>query len=135
VAHAFGFRRAQHLEGFGVIHRDGLFGEHVFSGVDRGEGDGRVSDVGRGDDDRLHVVARDNLFVFRRSYFDAGLLCGALQSGGIGVAERDHFCIRAERKTRKMILEGNTSAADNRNADARHPRNGKQNAPTARAIL
>ena len=125
VAHARFVRRLGHLFRFGIIHCQRFFTEDVFARCDGGQPDGPVQEVGRGDDDRLHVVALHHLFVFRRGDFDASLLTRALQCGRISIAERDDFRFGTQRKARKMILQRDAAAADDGDADLLHEREGR----------
>ena len=76
------------------------------------EGGRRVNEIRRGDDDRLYVVALHDVLLIWRSDVDAGLLAGALQRGGIAVAERDDLRVRTHRESGQMILQCDAAAAD-----------------------
>src|SRR5438477_356294 len=89
---------------------------------DRSACDLRMPHVGRGDDDRLYIVALHDVFVIRRGDVDAGLLTRALQGCPVGVAERDDFGFGTQRKAGKMILQRDAAATHDGDADWFHER-------------
>ena len=120
VAHAGLLGGVGHRLGLGIIHRDGFFAEDVFASGDGGVRDGAVNEVGRGDDDGVDIVARDDFLVARGGGGDAGLLAGAREGVRVGVAEGGDFGFGAEGESGQMILQRDSAAADNGNSECFH---------------
>jgi len=117
VAHIRALGRIGHLHRFGVIHRQGLFAKDVFSLCDCCERDRRMERIRCGDDHRMDVIAVEDVFVVTRHDCHAGLRTGAFQNACVGVAQRHDFYVRADGKTRQMILQRDSAAADNAEVD------------------
>ena len=79
-----------------------------------------MGEVRGSDNDRLDVIALDDVLVVRRSRGDTGLLAGAFQGRGIAVAKGDYLGLRTEGEAWQMFLKVDSAAADNRNADFFH---------------
>ena len=79
----------EHLPRLGEAHGDGLLAEDVLAGLRGGDGDGGVGDVGGGDDDGVDAGVLEDVLVVGEGGAEAGLLLGAIEDGGVGVAEGD----------------------------------------------
>ena len=82
--------------------------------------DGRVREIRRGDDDRLHVVPLHDLFISRRGDVDASSAARPLQCPGVAVAERNDSGFGTQLEAREMILQRDAAATDDGNADLFH---------------
>ena len=122
VADAALVRRLGHLFRLRVIHRQRLLAEHVFARRDRRQSDGRVQEIRRGNDHRVHLIPLRDLFIFGRGDFDARLLARLLQRGRVAIAERDDSGSRTQGEAGKMVLQRDAAAADDGNADWFHER-------------
>ena len=80
----------------------------------------RMGDIWRRDDHGIHIIPGNCLFVVGGNRFDAGLLAGLLEARFVGIAEGDHFCIRAKREAGHVILQRDPAASNNGNADGFH---------------
>ena len=89
----------------------------MLAGLGGGEGDGGVGDVGGGDDDGVDAGVLEDVFVIREGGAEAGLLLGAVEDGGVGVAEGDDLGLGEEREAGEVILQGDAPAADHGDAD------------------
>src|SRR5205823_6559920 len=93
-----------------------------FARRDRRQSDGRVQEIRRGNDHRVHLVALRDLFIFGRGDFDARLLARLLQRGRVAIAERDDSGFRTQGEAGKMVLQRDAAAADDGDADWFHER-------------
>ena len=82
----------------------------------------RMGDIWRRDDHGIHIIPGNCLFVVGGNRFDAGLLAGLLEARFVGIADGDHFCIRAKREAGHVILQGDAAASNYRYADGLHER-------------
>ena len=120
VPHLVRLSGLHHLHCLREIHRDRFFAKDMLAELGGFDGHFGVYHVGSRNDDRLDVVALDDLAVIGRSDVDARLAPGLFQRGGVGVAECGDLRIRAERQAGEMVLQGDAPAANNRNSNSTH---------------
>ena len=125
VPHTGAIRGLGHGLGIGVIQRERLLAQNMFAVRDGVQRDRRVGEVRRGNDDSVNVIASDDFFMLCRSDRHAGLLPGALQRGCIGVAERGHLHIGAQRETGEMILQRDAATTDDGDIESAGRRHGE----------
>ena len=112
VADPRGVGHFGHALGVGGIERKRFFAEHVLARARGGDGDGRMEEIRRRDDDGVDVVARDDVLPARRSDGRAGLLAGGFQRGWMAVAQGGDADFLAQGKAWQVVLEGDPAAAD-----------------------
>jgi hypothetical protein len=117
VAHVRAVGFSGHLQGVGRVEGERFFRQHMFAVADGFQRDGSMCEIGCGDDDGLDIVPLDDVFVARGGDRNAGLLAGAFQGGGIGIAERRYFDIRAQGESGEVVLQSDSAASDDGNAE------------------
>ena len=110
---------ADHLPALVDRQRERLFGIHVLAGFRRGDVDQRVPVVGRGVDDHVNVLPRQQpaeIGIARgRLALDGEFFHGARDVGGIDIAHREHLAVAARVDGVARAL---AAAADQRDAGA-----------------
>lgn len=101
----------------GVIQRERFLAENMFAVRDGVQRDLRVGEIRRGDDDSVDVFALHDVLVTRGGDRDAGLLPGAFERGGVGIAKRGDFHVRTQGEPRQMILQRDAAATDDGDID------------------
>jgi hypothetical protein len=120
VPHIRLVRRLRHRPRVRRVHRQRLLAKHVLAVRDRPQRDRWMENIRRRDDHRIHIVARHDLLPLRGSDSDARRARGLFQRRRIRVAQRHDLRFRAKREPGEMILQRNSAATDDGNAQCFH---------------
>jgi hypothetical protein len=92
----------------------------MLAGRNGSESDGWMSEVRRGDDDGVNVVALYDFIVIDRPNGYASLLLRPIQALCVGIAKGSDFDLRAQGQSRQMILQRDPATANDGNAYLTH---------------
>ena len=106
-----------HLNRFGMVHRQRFLAQNVLPFRDSLERNLRMYAVWGGDDNRMDIVAFQNVFVVTRHDGSAGLNASTLQSRSIGIANSGNPDSATKRQTGQMVLQRDSAAANDGEVD------------------